>query len=248
MRDLGAEGSKGLPMLHTSTCYVAGDRTGQVDEVNPLHHPFPKVDDLAAEHWSPSARSKMNLVDNVRHRANDAFRQSHFLDQAMKNARPQRATAWYRARNELKGKAGLHRQAACGVGHRAGPAGWHNIHYPSIVGRFSPTLGCPTPSVARRYWSSLTPPSGQEGINTGPLVFIGVEGKLDLPYKPGAVLDVIPVTRWPGMMATGRAAGGYQKAVYQYSSSMPTRAHRAAGRVCGPLQAASPQARQGNHC
>ena len=88
-RDLGAEGSKGLPMLHTSTCYVAGDRTGQVDEVNPLHHPFPKVDDLAAEHWSPQREIEecIDLVDNVRHRANDAFRQSHFLDQAMKNLR-----------------------------------------------------------------------------------------------------------------------------------------------------------------
>ncbi len=34
-------------MLHTSTCYVAGDRTGHIEEVNPLTHPFPKAKDLA---------------------------------------------------------------------------------------------------------------------------------------------------------------------------------------------------------
>ncbi|MFO0005732.1 MAG: SDR family oxidoreductase, partial [bacterium] len=32
-QDLGPAGGSGLPMLHTSTCDVAGDRTGQVDEV-----------------------------------------------------------------------------------------------------------------------------------------------------------------------------------------------------------------------
>ncbi|HNC99813.1 MAG TPA: SDR family oxidoreductase, partial [Myxococcota bacterium] len=37
-RDLGD-----VPFLHTSTCYVAGDRTGQVEEVNPQLQPFPKA-------------------------------------------------------------------------------------------------------------------------------------------------------------------------------------------------------------
>ena len=33
-KDLG-----NIPFMHTSTCYVAGDRTGQVDEINPLSFP-----------------------------------------------------------------------------------------------------------------------------------------------------------------------------------------------------------------
>ena len=41
-RDLG----EGCRMMHTSTCYVAGDRTGQVDEMDPKTFPFPRADVL----------------------------------------------------------------------------------------------------------------------------------------------------------------------------------------------------------
>ena len=231
-RDLGVEGSKGLPMLHTSTCYVAGDRTGQVDEVNPLHHPFPKVDDLAAKHWSPQREIEecIDLVDNVRHRANDAFRQSHFLDQAMKNLRdrnePRRGTALENELEKVK-RAFTDKQLVEWGTERAQYWGWHNIYtYTKSIGeQILADSGVPyaigRPAVIE---SSLTYPrvGWNEGINTsGPLIFIGVEGKLDLPYKPGAVLDVIPVDQVAaGMMATlGELLEGTQKAVYQYGSS-----------------------------
>ena len=38
-RDLGD-----LPLLHTSTCYVAGNRTGHIGETSPLEFPFPRAD------------------------------------------------------------------------------------------------------------------------------------------------------------------------------------------------------------
>ena len=230
-RDLGAPGTTGLPMLHTSTCYVAGDRTGQVDEVNPLTHPFPKTD-LDRKHWNPQREIDecIDLVDNVRHRANDAFRQSHFLDQAKKNLRdrnePRRGTALDRELKKVK-RAFTDKQLVEWGTERAQYWGWHNIYtYTKSIGeQILATSGVPyaigRPAVIE---SALQFPrvGWNEGINTsGPLIFIAVEGLFDVPYKPGAVLDVIPVDIVAaGMMATlGELLEGTNRAVYQYGSS-----------------------------
>ena len=231
-KDLGAPGSNGLPMLHTSTCYVAGDRTGQVDEVNPLHFPFPKAGELALEHWSPQREIEecIDLVDNVRHRANDAFRQSHFLDQAVKNLKdrnePRRGTALEAELKKVKRDFTDKQLVEWGT-ERAQYWGWHNIYtYTKSIGeQILADSGVPyaigRPAVIESS-VSYPRPGWNEGINTsGPLIFIGIEGKLDLPYKPGAVLDVIPVDQVAaGMMATlGELLEGCPKAVYQYGSS-----------------------------
>jgi long-chain acyl-CoA synthetase len=78
-KDLG-----NIKFLHTSTCYVAGDRTGTVDEINPLSFPFPKADTLDIKHWDPDMEIKecMDMVTHAKRRAKDAFRQSDFLDLA----------------------------------------------------------------------------------------------------------------------------------------------------------------------
>src|SRR5258706_9012523 len=47
-RDLG-----NLPLLHTSTCYVAGNRTGHIPETDPRDFPFPRADELERSHWQP---------------------------------------------------------------------------------------------------------------------------------------------------------------------------------------------------
>ena len=76
-----------IKFLHTSTCYVAGDRTGTVDEINPLSFPFPKADTLDIKHWDPDMEIKecMDMVTHAKRRAQDAFRQSDFLDVAKSN-------------------------------------------------------------------------------------------------------------------------------------------------------------------
>ena len=81
-RDLG-----NLPLLHTSTCFVAGSRTGHVPETNPLDFPFPRAHELEKSHWDPDREIAecMDVIEQARHRSNDAFRQSNFLDDAKKN-------------------------------------------------------------------------------------------------------------------------------------------------------------------
>lgn len=73
-----------VPVLHTSTAYVAGYRKGQIEEEDPTKRPFPKMGDLEAVHWSPDREIEecLDIVAQARHRTNDAFRLSYFLDQA----------------------------------------------------------------------------------------------------------------------------------------------------------------------
>jgi long-chain acyl-CoA synthetase len=231
-RDLDVPGGPGLRMLHTSTCYVAGDRTGQVDEVNPLTHPFPKAGDLAVEHWDPSREIAecIDLVDNVRHRANDAFRQSHFLDKAKRNLKrrnePQRGSALDAELKKVKRDFTDQQLVEWGT-ERAAYWGWHNIYtYTKSIGeQILASSGVPfaigRPAVIE---SALTFPrvGWNEGINTsGPLIFIGVEGIFEGPFRPESVLDVIPVDHVAaGMMAAlGELIEDSHQPVYQFGSS-----------------------------
>ena len=62
-QDLGGKDSLGVPFLHTSTAYVAGDRTGEVDEVDPRAFPFPRADDLERSHWDPEREiAELSLI------------------------------------------------------------------------------------------------------------------------------------------------------------------------------------------
>ncbi|MFO0550952.1 MAG: SDR family oxidoreductase [Polyangiaceae bacterium] len=87
------------PVLHTSTCYVAGYRAGLVEELAPGTIPFPRAVHekglgesppfrlLERSHWDPQREIEecLDLVRMARHRSSDAFRQSAFLDEAKKN-------------------------------------------------------------------------------------------------------------------------------------------------------------------
>lgn len=221
-----------IRFLHTSTCYVAGDRTGQVDEVDPRKYPFPKVDDLAIEHWSPAREIEecLDLVDNVRHRANDAFRQSAFLDEAKKNLRAKKEPARGSAlKDELdKVRRGYEeKQLIDGGTERAQYWGWHNIYtYTKSIGE---QILCDSglifsinrPAVIE---SALTYPrkGWNEGINTSaPLMYLANYGLLRVPTAKDAVLDVIPVDQVAiGMILTlAELLEGTHKVVYQYGSS-----------------------------
>lgn len=231
-RDLGRLGTTGLPLFHTSTCYVAGDRTGAVDEVNPLSFPFPKAADLDRKHWDPEREISecLDLVDNVRHRANDAFRESAFLDQAKKNLfdrnEPRRGSALADELKKVRREFEEQRLVA-GGNERAKFWGWHNIYtYTKSIGeqilclsglRF--TIG--RPAVIE---SSLEYPrvGWNEGINTSaPLIYMAVQGPVRYPQQKETVLDVIPVDMVAsGMMVSlGELLEGTHRDVYQYGSS-----------------------------
>ena len=221
-----------IKVIHTSTCYVAGDRTGQVDEVPPLTFPFPKVDDLDIKHWSADQEIKecMDMVTHAKRRAKDAFRQSEFLavakDNLRKNGEPTRGMA---LDNELRK---VERQFVENLLIKEGTEraqfwGWHNTYtYTKSIGeqilcRSNLDFAIVRPAVIE---SSLKfPQKGwNEGINTStPLIYLINQGPLNLPTTKEAVLDVIPVDLVAiGMiLSTAELLEGTHKTVYQYGSS-----------------------------
>src|SRR5262249_51029163 len=81
-RALGASASQPVPLFHTSTCFVCGDRTGVILEEHPDKVPFPRAAELGAHVWDPEREIAdcLDLIAQAKHRCDDAFRQSEFAE------------------------------------------------------------------------------------------------------------------------------------------------------------------------
>jgi long-chain acyl-CoA synthetase len=221
-----------VPVLHTSTAYVAGYRSGQIDEIDPLETPFPKAGALEAVHWDPAReiRECLDLVEQAKHRADDAFRMSAFLDEAKRNltakGEPARGTALDDELARVRRKFIEKKLIEAGQ-ERARFWGWTNIYtYTKSIGeQILAASGLPytivRPTVIE---SSLSYPfpGWNEGINTmAPLVYLIMRGHVQVPAGERTTLDVIPVD----MVASGMIASlaalleGRAHKVYQLGSS-----------------------------
>jgi long-chain acyl-CoA synthetase len=225
-RDLG-----NLPLLHTSTCYVAGSRTGHIPESSPLEFPFPRADSLERSHWEPAREISecLDVIEQARHRGNDAFRQSRFLDEAKKNladrGEPARGSVLDAEVAKVKRKFVEARLAEMGM-ERAKFWGFPNTYtYTKAIGeQIAARSGLPFTIVRPAIVESANRypfPGWNEGINTSaPLIYILREGGLQIPGSDN-FLDVIPVDLVAGglSVALGELLEGRAKAVYQLGSS-----------------------------
>lgn len=232
-KDLGGDTQpNGLRVLHTSTCYVAGDRTGQVDEVDPLQFPFPKAGELEVSHWDPDREIAecVDMVDNVRHRSGDAFRQSAFLDEAKKRLRdrnePTRGSALQAEFKKVKERYEKDRLVEAGF-ERSKYWGWHNVYtYTKSIGEQILRRSGVEHTICRPavIESAVEYPriGWCEGINTStPLIYLALVGPATFAATEESVLDVIPVDQVAiGMLlALGELIEGNHKVVYQLGSS-----------------------------
>ena len=231
-QDLGGKGSLGVPFLHTSTAYVAGDRTGQVKEIDPRAHPFPRADELDRSHWEPEREIAecVDLVDNVRHRSNDAFRQSDFLDQAKQNLTAKNEPARGKTLDlefERVKRRFEERQLVDWGTERAKFWGWHNIYtYTKSIGeqilaRSGVPFAIARPAVIE---SALSYPSTGwcEGINTSaPLIYLVLKGPIVFPREDETVLDIIPVDQVAAgmILALAELIEETHKPVYHFGTS-----------------------------
>lgn len=225
-RDLGD-----VAVMHTSTCYVAGYRPGIVEESNPLLHPFPHAGKLERAHWDPDREINecLDIIEQAKHRAGDAFRQSHFLDQAKSNLRergePARG-AVLEAEIERVRRRFVEAQLAELGQERARFWGWPNTYTytksigEQIVARSGLGFTIVRPAIIE---SCVEYPvvGWNEGINTSaPLIYAIREGLMQLP---GAAvrLDVIPCDMVAGGMivALAELLRGEAKPVYQFGTS-----------------------------
>ncbi|MCB9742960.1 MAG: AMP-binding protein [Alphaproteobacteria bacterium] len=221
-----------IRFLHTSTCYVAGNRTGEVHETDPRKFPFPRAGELPVEHWDPAREIAecVDLVEHTRMRVNDAFRQTDFEDQAKRNlierGEPARGSALASEIEKVRKRFSDDQLVEAG-NERSQYWGWHNTYtYTKSLGE---QILCASgldfticrPAVIE---SAVGFPSvgWAEGINTSaPLIYLGIRTVGAYPTRPESVLDVIPVDMVASgmMLALGELLEGTQQVVYQLGSS-----------------------------
>ncbi len=219
-----------VPFLHTSTCFVAGSRTGFIEEGDPRQHPFPRDGELERAHWEPDREIAecLDVIEQARHRSNDAFRQSRFLDEAKKKltgrGEPARGTALEAEVERVKRKFIEAQLAEMGM-ERAQFWGFPNTYtYTKAIGEQIVAASGLAHTIVRPAIVESTVkfpfPSWNEGINTSaPLIYAIREGQTQIPGGDN-ILDIIPCDMVAGGMtlALGELIDGTARAVYQLAS------------------------------
>ncbi|MFZ9886425.1 MAG: AMP-binding protein [Myxococcota bacterium] len=200
----GVEAAAAVPLLHTSTCYVAGHRIGEVPEEDPRLWPFPRCDRLDRSHWDPRREldEGLQIAAQVRARLDDAQLQSHFEDTARQKLRerhqPTTGEPFQEAMRRERERYLDEKLVEVGTA-RAAHWGWPNTYtYTKAVGeQLLASSGIPftivRPAIVE---SSLDfPVAGwNEGINTSaPLIYMALHGQVQYPSREGHVMDFIPV-------------------------------------------------------
>lgn len=220
-----------VPLLHTSTCYVAGSRTGFIEEESPLDFPFPRANELDRSHWDPDREIAecLDVIEQARHRASDAFRQSRFHDEAKKNlearGEPARGKVFEAEVAKVKRKFVESELSDRGM-ERANFWGFPNTYtYTKALGeqiaaRSGLEYTIVRPAIVEST-ASFPFPGWNEGVNTSaPLIFILRQGGLQIPGSNN-YLDVIPCDMVAGglTVALAELLDGTAKPVYQLGSS-----------------------------
>lgn len=225
-RDLGE-----APLLHTSTCFVAGDRTGNIEELDPREFPFPRADELDRSHWDPDREIDecLDVVRQARQRAEDAFRQSGFLDQAKRNLRERREPTLGGALEaelaKVKRRFVEDHLSDRGM-ERAKFWGFPNTYTytksigEQIIARSGLRFAIVRPAIVESTLA-FPFPGWNEGINTSaPLIYSLREGQPQIPGSDHS-LDFIPCDMVAGGMtaALGELLEGSNAPVYQLGTS-----------------------------
>lgn len=220
------------PLMHTSTCYVVGNREGLILEETPGdRHPFPRADELGRDLWNPEREIAdcLDLIAQAKSRCEDAFRQSDFLERATKNLmRRGEPTIGEPLEEELravKRKYVSDRLVEAGL-ERATHWGWPNIYtYTKSIGeQIIARSGIPF-TIARPACCESTIrfpfPGWNEGIGTSaPIIFLSMKGHHQIVGRD-VILDFIPAdVVCAGMILTlAELLEGTAKPVYQYGAS-----------------------------
>jgi long-chain acyl-CoA synthetase len=235
-RDLGTppngEGSGPIPLMHTSTCYVAGYNSGHIYEDDPRDHPFPRADELAVEDWSPERELEegMEIAKNIRARAGDAQLESRFVDAAKEKLRKRQLPTTGEPLEQAVKKERerwLDEQLVDAGTKRARHWGWPNTYtYTKSVGEQLLADGDVPYTIVRPAVVESSEhfpfPGWNEGINTSaPLIYLALHGAVQFPTTPGHVLDVIPVDHvcFGTVLALAALLDDSHDSVYQFGTS-----------------------------
>ncbi len=219
------------PLLHTSTCYVAGFRKGPILEEDPFTHPFPRCEELGKELWDPEREVSdcLDVIAQAKHRCDDAFRQSEFLEKARKNllarGEPTAGEPLEQELAKVRRRWVSDRLVEAGR-ERAEHWGWPNTYtYTKSIGEQIIARSGLSFTIARPACCETTqafPFTGwNEGISTTvPFMFLTMKGHTHLPGGD-TLLDLIPTDMVvAGMiLALAELLEGDPKPVYQLGAS-----------------------------
>jgi long-chain acyl-CoA synthetase len=235
-------------LVHVSTCFTAGNRSGPVWESDPVIGYFPRQHELAGVEFSVEQEIKdcAKLSERVRESARDAMMTASFREQARKRLSEEGRDAddpdalglavarerkvWTRTRlTEL------------GV-ERAAWWGWPNIYtYTKALGEqlVAAETGIVRsilrPSIVESSLSYPFPGWNEGFTTTAPIIFMVLKGQTQLPANDKLILDITPVDQIASAMLAIAAVACVEepRLVYQAATgdSNPNNMERIIGMV-----------------
>ncbi|MEZ4391140.1 MAG: AMP-binding protein [Polyangiales bacterium] len=236
-----------VPVLHTSTCYVAGYQQGRIEEVDPKRLPFPHFREMPDAKWDPQREivEGLELAASVRRRADDAHWLAHFERDAkaalLKRHEPTTGEVFDAEVRRAKERWIADETGRVGT-ERAKFWGWTNTYTytkslgEQVLARSGLRYTIVRPAVIES--SERFPfPGWNEGINTmAPITYLFMHGHIQVPAGEQSSLDIIPVDYVAGGMvaALGALLEDTHESVYQLGTSHtnPAMMHRIV-EICG---------------
>ncbi len=210
---LFAKRMKRPALVHISTCFVAGNRSGPVWESDPVVGYFPRREEIPGVEFSAEQeiRDCAKLADRVREEARDALQAARFRENARKRLieegrNPDDLDAMGLAVARERKIWTRERLTELGI-ERAEFWGWPNIYtYTKSLGE--QLVAAETDVVRAIVRPSIVEsaikfpfPGWNEGFTTtAPLIFIALKGQTQIPVNEKLILDITPVDQVAAVM------------------------------------------------
>src|SRR5947199_585065 len=200
-------------LVHISTCFVAGNRTGPVWESDPVLGYFPRRDELHGVEFNveQEIRDCARLAERVREEARDALQVARFRENARKRLieegrDPDDLDAMGLAVARERKLWTRERLTELGI-ERATFWGWPNIYtYTKSLGEQlvaaeeGMVRAIVRPSIVEPAISYPFPGWNEGFTTTAPLIFIALKGQTQIPVNDKLILDITPVDQVAAVM------------------------------------------------
>jgi long-chain acyl-CoA synthetase len=235
-------------LVHVSTCFVAGNRSGPVWESDPVIGNFPRREELPDVEFSveQEIRDCAKLADRVREESRDAMQAARFRENARKRLveegrDPDDLDAMGLAVARERKIWTRERLTELGV-ERAAFWGWPNIYtYTKSLGEqlvaAEKEMVCAIvrPSIVESAIKYPFPGWNEGFTTTAPLIFITFKGQTLIPANDKLILDITPVDQVAAVMlaVAAEACVREPRLVYQAATgdSNPNNMERIVGLV-----------------
>lgn len=227
-----AAGCKKARLVHISTCFVAGARSGRIREDTPIPGYCPRQEDYPGVEfdWKREVKDLKRIIETIKGRTDDAAMEASFkkeaLDRLKEDGREAHERTVRAAITNQRRRWQAEEQIRAGI-ERAQHWGWPNIY------TLTKALG--EQAVAAQEgldWAIVRPaivestisfpfPGWNQGMNTSaPLAYMGIHGQVFYPGPNDLILDVIPVDYVASAILAAAAAlvAGESKKVYQVAT------------------------------